>query len=92
MNIVTAILVVMAVIGAMLIIRYGVKTVFPKLGTIAANMAGFAMMALEISNSLPWSTILEAKEAAVIGFGITLGNALLAALKHNEAPSGAGGG
>ena len=63
---------------------------FPSLGTVLANTLAALGMLVDFSMQLPWGSVLDSKEAAVIAFtGATIGN-VLARLNGSKAPVGSG--
>jgi hypothetical protein len=50
---------------------------FPSFGTLAANaIVGLAAL-LDLAGGLPWDTVLEPKQSAMVLFAITVGNMLM---------------
>jgi hypothetical protein len=84
----TAFLIVAIAIGFYVLYR-ALHWAFPSWGTVMTNVLSALAMLIDFSAQIPWGTIVDSKEAAVIAFvGAVLGN-VLARLNGPKAPVGA---
>ena len=58
----------------------------PNLGRIIASLSMGLYSILDISGSLPWASVLDGTKAALVGFAIALGNAVLKTIDNVTKP------
>lgn len=81
--------IVVAVMLAMLAVYAVAHRVFPSWGTVIANVVAGVGCILEYLNMLPWTSVLDADRAAMVGFAITAANMLIR-LNGPKSPVGGG--
>jgi hypothetical protein len=78
-----------AVMVVMMAIYSVIHRLFPSWGTVLTNaVAGLAML-VDYAQLLPWGTVLDAHQAALVGFAIAAANGLMR-LKGPKASVGQG--
>jgi len=84
------VLLIFAAAVAMYVAYMALHAAFPSWGTVLANaVAGLGMLA-DFINALPWGSVLDSKESAVVLFcGATLANVAMR-LNGSKAKVGAG--
>ncbi len=86
----TTVLLIAAAAIAFYAVYRGLHWAFPSWGTVLANALATLGMIGDFAMQLPWGSVLDSKEAAVIAFtGATIGN-VLARLNGQKAAVGSG--
>lgn len=72
---------------AMLAVYSVIHWLLPTWGTVLTNMLAGAALLLDYLTLLPWGTVLDVKEAALVSFAITAANGIMR-LRGAKAPVG----
>lgn len=86
----TTVLLIAAVAIAFYGVYFTLHKLFPSLGTVLVNVLAVVAMVTDFAMQLPWTTVLDSKEAALITFsGVAIGN-ILARLTGRKFTVGSG--
>lgn len=83
-----AVMIILGVSLTMWAVYEMIHRLFPSWGTVSVNvLTGLAMLA-DYAAFLPWGTVLDAKQAALVGFAIAAANGVIRLRGRGKAPVG----